>query len=274
MIQKVRFVLFRQEGNHQICQDFSFWSDVTKSFKDSCISDQNGDYPVVRKCITHKTQTTKEMISKYCGFSWNCLIRRIETCPNSKTKSECNKTNEFYCSKSMSCIKKSNICDGIVHCYHGEDEDLETCAHIYPETATIKCLEINRGNIETLLLYYYSTLLFNGILGNIDIKIKATPCNANRECRDIDDEDCGQKGIVLIITLVVVLVGIIFLSLYVHISTSKHYPTIIHDGHPPEAINDRRMSTLYPTSTTIEYGSNAKGNALAHIKVSNKFLHL
>ena len=141
-----------QEGNHQLCQDFSFWSDVTKSFNNSCISDENGDYPVVRKCITHKMPANKEMINKYCGFSWNCLIRRIEACPNSKTKSECNKTDDFYCSKSMSCIRKSDICDGIVHCYHGEDEDLETCAHIYPQTATIKCLEINRGRIETLFV--------------------------------------------------------------------------------------------------------------------------
>ena len=52
----------------------------------------------------------------------------------------------------MSCIRKSDICDGIVHCYHGEDEDLENCAHIYPQTATIKCLEINRGRIETLFV--------------------------------------------------------------------------------------------------------------------------
>ena len=141
-----------QEGNHQLCQDFSFWSDVTKSFNNSCISDENGDYPVVRKCITHKMPANKEMINKYCGFSWNCLIRRIEACPNSKTKSECDKTDDFYCSKSMSCIRKSDICDGIVHCYHGEDEDLETCAHIYPQTATIKCLEINRGRIETLFV--------------------------------------------------------------------------------------------------------------------------
>ena len=111
------------------------------------------------------------------------------------------------------------------------------------------------------------------ILGNIYITIKATPCNGKRECKDIDDEDCGQKGIVLIITLVVVLVGIISLSLCAHISTSKNYPTIIHEGHSPKAINDRRMSTLYPMSSTIEYGSNSKGNALAHIKVSNKFLH-
>ena len=111
-------------------------------------------------------------------------------------------------------------------------------------------------------------------LGNIDITIKATPCNGDRECKDIDDEDCGQNFKVLIITLVIVLVGIILLSLYVHISTSKNYPAIIHDGPPIEAINDRRRSTLYPIPSTIEYGSNSKGNILAHIKVSNKFLHI
>ena len=42
-------------------------------------------------------------------------------------------------------------CDGIVHCYYGEDEDLKACAHIYPESATIKCLENNRGNILRVL---------------------------------------------------------------------------------------------------------------------------
>ena len=46
-----------QEGNHQLCQDFSFWSDITKSFNNSCISDENGDYPVVRNahCVVQIT---------------------------------------------------------------------------------------------------------------------------------------------------------------------------------------------------------------------------
>ena len=106
---------------------------------------------MVRKCISHDIQTTKELISKNCDTSWNYQIRRIETCPNSTTKSDCNQTDDFYWSKSMSCIKEKEKCDGIVHCYYGEDEDLKACAHIYPESATIKCLENNRGNTLTVM---------------------------------------------------------------------------------------------------------------------------
>ena len=147
------FDYFSTIGNHQLCQDFSFWSDITKSFNGSCINvDEGQNYPVVRKCISHDIQTTKELISKYCDTSWNYQIRRIETCPNSTTKSDCNQTDDFYCSKSMSCIKEKEKCDGIVHCYYGEDEDLKACAHIYPESATIKCLENNRGKTSTVVV--------------------------------------------------------------------------------------------------------------------------
>ena len=125
---------------------------------------------------------------------------------------------------------------------------------------------------------YDSRYLISSTLGNINITIKATPCNGKRECKDIDDEDCNQKWIALIITLVIVLVGIILLSIYVHVSTSKKYPAIISDR--PEAIenriDNRRRSSVYPIprSISMEYRQNLKGNILAEIKVSNKFLHL
>ena len=85
----------------------------------------------------------------------------------------------------------------------------------------------------------------------------------------------------LIIPLVVVLVGIILLSIYVHISTSMKYPAVIIDM--PEAIENRidnrritRRRSIHPIprSLSIEYRPNLKGNILAEIKVSNKFLLL
>ena len=121
-------------------------------------------------------------------------------------------------------------------------------------------------------------LIQSSILGNINITIKATPCNGKRECKDIDDEDCNQKLNALIIPLVVVLVGIILLSIYVHISTSMKYPAVISDM--PEAIenriDNRRRRSIHPIprSLSIEYRPNLKGNILAEIKVSNKFLLL
>ena len=82
----------------------------------------------------------------------------------------CDLPDEFYCSKSSTCIKKSLTCNGLVDCFHGEDEAFEVCHNkSFVEAATIKCIESNR----------------NGE----DIEILAVPCNGIRECRDGSDED-------------------------------------------------------------------------------------
>ena len=71
---------------------------------------------------------------------------------------------------SHDCIKKSLTCNGLVDCFHGEDEAFEEChKKSFVEAATIKCIESNR----------------NGE----DIEILAVPCNGIRECRDGSDED-------------------------------------------------------------------------------------
>ena len=55
---------------------------------------------------------------------------------------------------------------------NGEDEQFNICSSIYPEEATVECLE-NR-------------------LEGFDVWIKAVPCNGIKECRNGNDEDCHE----------------------------------------------------------------------------------
>lgn len=83
-----------------------------------------------------------------------------------------------------------DICDGILHCFHGEDEDFEMCEHTFPEFATIKCIE-------------------NRLLG-YNVTIMAVPCDGIIECRDGSDEDCQVNEVVLY-TIMVTFLFITFL---------------------------------------------------------------
>ena len=74
----------------------------------------------------------------------------------------------FYCSKSKTCIKYSNKCDGVVHCIKGEDEDVEECKHLFPQSATLNCIEPDRP--------------VN------DVWIKAIECDGIMECKNKEDE--------------------------------------------------------------------------------------
>ena len=61
-------------------------------------------------------------------------------------------------------------CNGLVDCFHGEDEAFELChKESFVEAATIKCIESNRNGDK--------------------IEILAVPCNGIRECQDGSDED-------------------------------------------------------------------------------------
>ena len=140
-------------------------------------------------------------------------------------------------------------CDGIVNCVHGEDEEFELCQSTFPETATIRCQEIDRGSYNVTIDRW-----------SYDITILATPCNGIRECLDIDDEDCGESTEVLITSLVIVFIVILAVCGFVHHTTTKQYPTMISDD--PEFVDDE----------TAKYRSGLKGNILAQIKVINVFL--
>ena len=84
------------------------------------------------------------------------------------------------------------VCDGIVHCYFGEDEADETCKKVFsfPEVATIECIENRFG---------------------YNITIKAIPCDGVLECRNGIDEDCIENKKILysaMATLIVMTYGI------------------------------------------------------------------
>ena len=215
-----------------LCQDYSFWSNITLSWNNTCISDPNSDtYPIVRKCIAHQ----KENIQiEHCKS-------HLDTCPNStKNEKDCEENGKFFCKMSKSCIDQTKTCDGIVHCIGAEDEDFNLCHQasksIFPETATIPCNEIGRGSYN--------------------IKILATPCNGVLECSDgSDEEDCEQNWKILGTFIGFIFVGIIAISSYVHFQTTKRYPTIILDA--PENTCDE----------IAKYRSGLRGDLLVNIKV-------
>ena len=90
--------------------------------------------------------------------------------------------SEYYqCPSSKTCIKKSKICDGVVHCFSGDDENFELCStafsNIWHKEATVSCFEANR-------------LDYN-------ISILAIPCNNVIECKNAEDEEfCDQLEII------------------------------------------------------------------------------
>ena len=190
-----------------LCQDYSFWSNITLSWNNTCISDPNSDtYPIVRKCIVHQ----KENIQiEHCKS-------HLDTCPNStKNEKDCEENGKFFCKMSKSCIDQTKTCDGIVHCIGAEDEDFNLCHQasksIFPETATIPCNEIGRGSYN--------------------IKILATPCSG--ECRD---ENCDQDWRILSVFIGFTFAGIATMCAYLHFRTTKRYPTIVSDD--PENIDE------------------------------------
>ncbi len=86
----------------------------------------------------------------------------------SKSNPKC-PTGYFHCVQSGWCVHEDYVCDGSVQCPdQGEDEDFEVCKHTYPEAATIKCLEADRGQYN--------------------ITILAIPCDGNVECKNGEDE--------------------------------------------------------------------------------------
>ena len=89
-------------------------------------------------------------------------------------------------------IITEKVCDGIVHCFFGEDEADETCKDMlsFPEEATIKCLENRPG---------------------YNITIQAIPCDGIPECKGELDEACEEDKEILygtVATIILVTYGI------------------------------------------------------------------
>ena len=71
----------------------------------------------------------------------------------------------------------------------------EECKDIFPEEATIKCIE-------------------NRLPGTIDVTIMATPCNGIIECRDGSDENCEEDRLILIVAISVLILTTVCVYLY------------------------------------------------------------
>ena len=177
--------------------DYSFWSEVTSSWNNTCIQDSDPNYhlyPIVRKCIAHQNEKIQDITAEHCN------TRHSYICPNSLTsKTDCKKIDKFFCDQSKSCIDHDKTCDGIVHCVHAEDEDWDLCKTKFDETATFKCIEKNRGSYN--------------------IFITATPCSG--QCRD---ENCDQDRRVVGASIGLTFAAIVGICSYIHFKTTKKYP--------------------------------------------------
>ena len=107
---------------------------------------------------------------------------------------------------SMNWFFSEKTCDGIVHCFFGEDESDEICKDVlsFQEEATIECLENRPG---------------------YNITIRAIPCDGIPECRNGMDEACEEKRGILygaIFTLVAVTYGIYHYLKWKHLKLNQH----------------------------------------------------
>ena len=148
--------IFSFYGNHELCQDYSFWSE--KKTIDHCIGKMssvygqyvNSQYPYARKCSALKNQNMEVENSYTCGYFKVHSIEsdtrvNLDICPNSiESQKECEEKGKFFCKNSKSCIEKAKVCDGVVHCLDAMDEEFELCQHTFPETASFRCKEKNR----------------------------------------------------------------------------------------------------------------------------------
>ena len=119
----------------------------------------------------------------------------------------------YHCPKSETCIRREKLCDGIVHCLNGDDEDFALCSDTFSYGATILCEEANRGE--------YSILIF------------ATPCDNKRECNNGEDEDFCHELEVIKSTVQLVFISSIFgLWLIVYLLARKrNYTNTITESH-------------------------------------------
>ena len=167
-------IIFFSYFGLDFCFDYSFWNDPNK-----CYNGTGTDkYSHARLCFAYdKSNSIADHCSNsimYKAFLSSSLLSHVaKYCPNSSNESECKDPN-FYCNFSKSCIEDIKKCDGIKHCFYGEDEGIDTCHSAFPESATVECIEPNQP--------------FD------DILIKAVRCNGITECKNGEDEPEECEG--------------------------------------------------------------------------------
>ena len=159
-----------------ICNDYSFWNDSKKCYHDGNNVDLrfNPKYTHAKLCSTYNiNQITK----RDANFANNCYNNPWwmssyipPNCPNSDNEATCKEKGKHYyfCSISKTCIERTKLCDGIIHCLRAEDEALDICEDRFPFNAFVVCNEADRPANN--------------------VWIKAVPCNGIVECRNGEDE--------------------------------------------------------------------------------------
>ena len=177
--------------------------EIEYSYARRCSTYDNHSYSSNSTCddskVFFKTSNQSELVKQIIDS--NLDTNSYQPC--FITESLCTKLDReyYYCPRSKTCIKKSKLCDGIPHCFYGDDEDFDICSEMFrqmwPASATIKCIEANRSELN--------------------ITILATPCDNIRECRDGEDEDfCSELELVKWVVQFVFIISIfgVWLSTY------------------------------------------------------------
>ena len=226
------------------CSDYAFWHDKVCYNNSEEVAE---NYSRVRYCDTYKefkpeNETQQSCNEKTLWLNPPYLLDKEET---------------FYCKISKTCIPRSWTCNGLVNCIFGEDEDFELCKSTFPESATIKCLEGNRG-------------LFN-------VTILAVPCNGIIECKHEEDEkSCtwywSYTINALLIAYVIVTVGWCFTYFYAYMTLKSDLqkPTeeLIAKYQPEQTYKDIVIQKISDELETTNL-SKLKGDALANLKVGH-----
>ena len=199
--------------------DYSFWNSH-RCYNGTVTS----DYTCARICNTYINDIKDTPVIK-------------DYCPNSNDGVSCSNTQHYFCEKSRTCIEKSKLCDGIFHCLWGEDEQFDECKNTFPEAATIKCIEADRPPW-------------------INITILAIPCNGERECLDVNDENCESNWYITFGTMIIFFILISFGWFYIHFSTGSSRNKF-YELHEHIQQTDERNKTNFKL----------KGDDLAKLKV-------
>ena len=153
------------------CNDYSFW-------RNNC-HDENNSHNILILTNFNSNASDSDVWKQYYSPVSLCDTYKENITKNNNSELCLEKpwlgTEFYFCKESKTCIPNSQICDGSVQCFFGEDESFEECKNTFPKGATFECLEANQS--------YYN------------ITIYATPCDGIIECKNGEDENCEWQWI-------------------------------------------------------------------------------
>ena len=114
-----------------ICYDHSFW-------KTSCTNmdeeEESIDFPNDDLNTTPVPDyPCDDYYFDYCDTEAKNCKTYVTYNTSTESKSSCN-GDEYFCPRSRKCIQQKEVCDGVIHCVEGDDEDFENlCKDRFPE---------------------------------------------------------------------------------------------------------------------------------------------